>query len=906
MKREENRHARLMSGVATGVALFMTMSGVAFAQTPSDEEIIVTGIRAAIENAIEIKREETSIVEAVSAEDIGKLPDVSIAESIARLPGLTAQRLNGRAQVISVRGLGADFTTALLNGREVTSVGDNRGVEFDQFPSELLSSVVVYKTPDAGLVGAGIAGTVDLRTVRPLDSDERTLAFGARYEWNELGALNAGTEDTGYRLNAAYVDQFMDGRLGVALGLATMLSPSQAERFNTWGYPTSGPGGAAIIGGAKPYVQSNELERTGIIGTIEFEPTPTFSLTLDAYHSTFEETQTLRGIEIPLAWGEGTLQPGAVTSGGLTTSGQFNGIKTVVRNDVNFRDAETTLLGLNAEWDISDHWTLGLDVSHSAVDRTDQIIESYAGTGANGTGALDNIGFRSLGDAGFIFTSALDYANFNNIVLTDPRGWGGANQQAGYLNQPTIQDELNAIRLSATRSMDSDWLSSIEVGVHQSERSKSFVSDEWFLRLSGGAATAPIPTNVRLGATSLGFLGIPGMVSYDTLALLNSGVYTRFRNPNGDVLNKNWNVDETVTTGYVQFNIDSDYGRFPIRGNFGVQLVNIEQEASGFAVTSNGAPPFFSRLIVDGDEFFEVLPSLNLGVQVTDNDTVRFAVARTLMRARMDDLRAGRTVNTNPANVASTNPYAAFFSSNGGNPTLAPYMATGFDLSWEHYINDGEGYFALAGFYKDIETWIFPNVIVQDFTGFPFTGPTPATFLGRHDTRQNVSGGYIRGLEATLSLPLSVISPALEGFGVIASYSWTDSEITPSIGTPPNIVEIGAIPVPGLSEDVRNFTAYYERYGFQARVSWRYRSDFLGEVGGFANGRELRTVGEESVVDAQIGYRFEHGPMEGLSVVLQGNNLTDEDFSTYDNDPRLVRDYQRYGSTYMLGVSWRN
>src|SRR6185312_11814548 len=133
------------------------------------EGITVTGYRHSIESAIETKQNSTSIVEAISAEDIGKLPDISIAESIAHLPGLSAQRVEGRAQVISVRGLSPDFATTLLNGRELVSTGDNRSVEFDQYPSELINGVTVYKTPDAGLVGQGLSGTIDMQTVRPLN-----------------------------------------------------------------------------------------------------------------------------------------------------------------------------------------------------------------------------------------------------------------------------------------------------------------------------------------------------------------------------------------------------------------------------------------------------------------------------------------------------------------------------------------------------------------------------------------------------------------------------------------------------------------------------------------------------------------------------------------------------------------
>src|SRR5687768_12010911 len=144
------------------------------------QTVTVTGIRAGIESAISVKRDSTSIVEAISAEDIGKLPDVSIAESIARLPGLTAQRVAGRAQVISVRGLSPDFATTLLNGRELVSTGDNRSVEFDQYPSELMSGVTIHKTPDAALVGQGLSGTINMRTARPLDFPDPVVALSAR------------------------------------------------------------------------------------------------------------------------------------------------------------------------------------------------------------------------------------------------------------------------------------------------------------------------------------------------------------------------------------------------------------------------------------------------------------------------------------------------------------------------------------------------------------------------------------------------------------------------------------------------------------------------------------------------------------------------------------------------------
>ena len=249
----------------------------------------VRGFRASVETAIAAKRDHTSIVEVISAEDIGKLPDVSIGEALARLPGVASQRVDGRAQVISIRGLGPDFSTTLLNGREQVTTGDNRGIEFDQYPAELLGGVVVYKTPDATLVGQGLSGTVDLRTIRPLAHGRQSIAANARYEVNDDGALNSDASNKGHRVTAMFIDQFADDTIGVTLGIASQSTPLQQERFNAWGFPDIGDG-THVIGGAKPFAASNDLNRFGVIGTIEYQPSENFHSTLDLSYTDFNET----------------------------------------------------------------------------------------------------------------------------------------------------------------------------------------------------------------------------------------------------------------------------------------------------------------------------------------------------------------------------------------------------------------------------------------------------------------------------------------------------------------------------------------------------------------------------------------------------------------------------------------
>lgn len=881
----------------SSIVLAQAADAEAKAQEEAVEVISVRGFRRSLQESQNIKMFNSSIVEAVSAEDIGKLPDVSIAESLARLPGLTAQRLNGRSQVISIRGLAPDFSTALLNGREQVSSGDNRGVEFDQYPSELLSGVVVYKTPDAGLIGQGLAGTADMRLVSPLAHGERTVAVNARYEWSQISALNAGADDNGKRFSISYIDQFADNTIGVALGFATISNPMQIERFEAWGYADTADGNK-VIGGAKVYANSNLLERDGFIGVFEYKPTDSFSSTVDLYYSKFDETQRTSFIELPLFWGGAPLVNPTVENG-LVTSGGYTGVKGIVRNHGNFRDADLFSVGWKTEFKLSDSWDATLDLSHSSLDRTDLILESDAGTGPAGSGALDNLSF-AMSNRGPIFNSTLNYADPSLILLTSPQGWGGdiiPGGQLGYYNSPSITDDLNQVRLSARTMLENDNFDSLEVGLNYSNREKDKKADEFFLALPNGALSAPIP-NVA-GTTSLASFGIPGMVSYDPRQLIDTGALVRVRNPNADVLIKDWNVAEDVVTGYVKLGINSRVGEIPVTGNIGTQIVHTDQ--SSYALAASGTGINVSSFRIDGgDKYWEVLPSLNLNFEVGTGKYVRVGLARTMARARMDQLRASQDFGFNPAlnNSQATPEQNSPWGASGGNPALRPWIANALDVSYEQYFEDSKGYMAIAAFYKDLESYIYDQQVIQDFTGFPSGGEVPVINQGLATTPQNGKGGRINGLEFTLSASGAMIMPELESFGAILTGSWTDSSIQSNPNDP-------STPLPGLSKRVANLTFYYENDGFSARVSSRYRSDFLGEISGFGNGRDLRMIEAETVVDAQVSYSFS-GRYEGLTLLLQANNLTDEPFVRVEGeDNRRVIEYQRYGRTYMAGLSYK-
>ncbi|HMM67178.1 MAG TPA: TonB-dependent receptor [Dokdonella sp.] len=847
------------------------------------ETVRVSGIRAAIESAIEVKRESNSIVEVISSEDLGKLPDVSIADSLARLPGLATQRVAGRSSTVSIRGLAGDYGTTLLNGREQVSVGDNRTIEYDQFPSELINQVIVYKTPDASLVGQGLSGTVDLRTVRPLSFQERVVSLNARGEKNSLGKINADSDDLGSRVSAFYVDQFMDDKLGVALGYARLDTPGQSNRWESWGYPTNNEGIYAI-GGAKIQGTSRDSVRQGLMGVLEFNASEQYTTMLDVYYSKFDKAETTRFMETGLAWSGATLQNPGVQNGVVNT-GTFAGVRPVLRNDLNEGNDKLFAIGWNNHFTMSDLWSADIDISHSQADRHESILEMYSGTRA---GVTDNVDF-ALDPTGFpTFHYGLDYTDPNVIVLTDPGGWG----QDGYIKTPNIKDDLTSFRASAERAFNGGPFSSLEFGVNYSDREKQRSVPEAFLDLINDETT--IPANFLISPVDLGFAGVPGSISYRINPVL-AQFYTLRDNINADIVNKQWKVNEKVTTGYFQFNINSELGSVPVRGNVGVQAVSVDQSSDGFEVLqgdAGNALPFSG-----GATYTDYLPSLNLAFLLPADNTLRFGLGREAARPRLDQMRAN-----NNTSLAFSGENFGRWTRDGGNPELQPWIANALDLSWEHYFAK-TGYFSVAYFYKDLKTYVYDQTTAFDASGLPipdgYVGPTPDP-VGVYKRPANGSGGSIKGYELALSIPFDLFTPVLEGFGLSFNYSDTTSSIKRLGPDGPDE------PIAGLSKQVRNFSFYYENHGFQARVSQHSRSDFLGEVQGFGADRALVYIDGESVLDFQTGYTFgDDTALRGATILLQVNNLTNEPYREFFNDSGLTKRSEVYGRQYLLGVTYK-
>jgi iron complex outermembrane recepter protein len=896
-----------VSAIALGVALFVAAPVFAQdAEAPAEEEaegILVTGFRASLENAVNEKKKSDQIVESVSAEDIGKLPDASIGESIARLPGVTSQRLNGRSNNISIRGFGPDFSQTVLNGREQTSTGDSRAVEFDQYPSEIVSQVVVYKSPTASLVGQGLVGTIDIRTVRPLDYGKQVLAVGARGTYADLGALNSGSKKYGYRANATYIDQFADDTIGIALSASYVDEPYQLQEFNAWGYNSvSGPvrngtaTNAALIGGSKSFVTSTQLSRLGLNGTLQYQASPTVRMTVDGFYSKFKDDQSKRGIELPLgffAFGTTGAPADFTVNDGLIDTGIFRNVQGVVRNDIFERKADLYSFGYNATYEGDDGWKAFVDVGYSRTDRNELSIESYSGTGfGQALGATDTISFTS-GPSGTVFDPTLDYSNPALIRLTDPLGWGGGVvPQAGYYNNRIIEDELKQYRVGVEKELEGVF-SAIKFGMNYTDRDKSLTPDESLVRLRGGALELPIPAGELLRPTNLSYLGLGPIVSYDARNLIADGTLVLERNLSPDIPAKAYRVKEDLMTVYLQADIEQELGSGTLTGNVGVQAIHTDQGSSGL-VFAGGV----GRNVKAGASYWDVLPSLNLSMRFDSDFVIRFAASRQIQRPRLDDLRVAVSygISTNTAN--SPTGLAPFLDGSGGNPQLRPYRANSVDLNFEKYFGRS-GVISLQLFHKDVKSYIDRTRLAYDFAGYPVPVGLPlATTIGRLEASFNTGGGKLYGGELAVTLPFNNITEALDGFGVTGGVGYTKTKIEDAGG---NVDQI-----PGYSKWVANATAYFEKWGFNTRGSVRYRSTFLGDFTGFGGSPTRRTALAEMIVDGQIGYDFQEGSaLHGLSVYLQGQNLTDERFAAVGAARNQVIDYQIYGRRFLAGFNFK-
>lgn len=926
------------------------------------EEVMVTGIRASLMRAQSMKMENTSIVEALAAEDIGKLPDSSIAESLARLPGLAGERKGGRISGISVRGFKEDFVGSTLNGRELLGIGDNRGAEYDLYPSEIMSGAVIYKSSEAKLTTTGIGGTVDLRTARPLDVSP-TVTVNGSYEVNSQGSDNPEFDDNGNRYAVGFSQKFADDTIGLAMTYASTESPTNQRKYGVWGYDQDSATGRYSPSGLDIMAISSVLERDTVSAIFQYQPNEDLDIVVDALDIDYSDYGVIRGFIEPFS--VGTLTAG---SGPLDATGTQINANPVLRTDPKEILGSLQTVGLNVKYQISDMWSIKLDVADSESSKDDTRGESYAGLGRSGSLTNAQLGTRtfemSAGGVYFTGISGMDFSDFNAIKLTGPQGWGGSlaaeadvfasnvqkaagggvynyeNAQDGFLNSGHFDESLTTAKFEVVAELEGSFLTAVTLGAHFSDREKSKVNDGFFATSptypygnGTGVVDEVIPEKYRYGLADLTWAGLGQVVAYDGYAPYKDGYYyqTAAATLEPDRLGDSYVVTEEVTTLFAQADFNTDLGGFNVFGNAGVQVVDTDQASTGYVglvdETFSVDP---NRTAAGGASYTKVLPSLNVSAEVAENQFVRFGASKTISRARIDQMKASGFVKYDQ-NIdlllaedidADGTPWSKF----QGAPSLRPLESNNIDLAYEKYFSE-DGYISVSYFYKDLVNWTRESRGVIDFTNDVTNGGANYYIPAFHNKTVQTDGTY--GPNDVFLPAGTVVAPAqFMGFfsafedglkGSVDGYEVTAnvplnllSEALDGFGFAASGSFIDAklddgSRIPGQSDEVYSLTAYYSMNGFEIRVAGTDRSDFSTYQRGGSNKIESANRLGVRLLDAQISYDFSESDIEslqGLRISLQGTNLTDVDEEDV-NAQGIVTARREFGPTYMLNLNYK-
>jgi iron complex outermembrane receptor protein len=881
------------------------------------EEVVVTGIRASIQSSIEEKREATVVADVLSADDIGDLPALSIGEAIETIAGAATHREKGGASEIAVRGLGPYLGATTFNGREATNGSGDRSVNFSMFPSELINTVAIYKSQQANFVEGGVAGIIDMQTVRPLTFGRQRLQVEGRGIYQGYDKRLNDQNDLGWRGTVNYIDQFELGALGdigISLGVQRGESNNPEELYSassTWAAcrgdrpvavtancaevtPGSFASGAVPAGtpyylttGSRAFTQFNETDdRESEFVAIEWRPLDSLAVNLDYQNSTYEfieRRQTLNLSETMRGYGSSAVfdDRGVL----LSYSGNSTLESTpLYRNQIEEYEGG----GINLAWDVNDRLNIALDYGWSDTyrSRMDREVRMRSNaTDVNGApvpGVINGqrVNYTFDATSGYMPSITLDPL----FDVTDPDNFSAAARLRR--TEQVRNDEISATRLDFTYQLADHGITQLQVGARVAEHTFDDISQD---RREYNISSAPAIAAANLACRNSQFpqddflsdtdggTPISSWATFDSLCLFDNLLGTLDPGRNDDIRAiGNRDLTEDTTAAYVMATFATEFGAIPLSGNVGLRYVETDVESiglrGGFNVINN--PDGTIQLVSNGQftsETFEGgsekwLPSFNLASFTCVADSI-----------------ASVTAN--------------------GNPAIQPLMSWNIDLSAEFYLNS-DSLFSVGVFYKQFQGG-FENIVVNetyDIAGAPVTVPVVLTQTSDDESE-------ILGFELTGAYRFSMLPAPFDGLGMKASYSFADSTFETEdlrLGDQQDaftgVVQPGLIdPVDifGLSKHVASGSIYYEIGSLELQLIGKYRSSYYQQFVGAAS--QNRVVRNATVIDFRASYRL----TESLSLSFEGSNLNNEPRVEDMPIPGSVREVHVYGPRYYLGARYR-
>ncbi len=853
-----------LAGGASLAALAITpvhAQDAAAAQTEEDA-IVVTGIRASLAQAADIKREADQLLDVITAEDVGKLPDANVAEALQRVTGVQITRVFGEGQSVSVRGLQqvrveVDGRTLLgwsarLSPPENDQLGRSSGL--DSVPSSLFGRLEVRKSPLASQAEGGLGGTVNLVTPKPLSFKEPTISLRAQ------GVYSENSDKFEPAITGFATTKFADGRIGVMLAgeYQKRTSTTQAFERNNFLDRNYTAGGTTTVQQTPVLLQYEQFtvdrSRLGLNGAIQFEVTPEFTVTADALYSKLKTGRRQDFFAFRLPTGANPVA-NPVVENGMVVAGDANGTVTTagqIRNE----PTESFLYGLNGKYE-SDGLTIEADgyYSKGTIDQTIQIITLQGTAAVPGAFDFRDVTIPSL-TLGGTFDPA-DYASYNpanngvrsNRLLGLLEEWtgkldvayeaGGGVTIAAGVRYTDLHARSNAFRsqVTPTREEIEPYLRGVDAG--------DFLSD--------------IP-----GTFPNSFLSTAPTYDY----VFNRGQAAQ-PNPDPDGrstllpnLQRDYDFSEKTLAGYLMVSGEGEIAGISYKANAGVRIASTRLSVDSYV--NVGA---VSTLRNDRNRYTNILPSANIAFNVTDDFLIRVSGSQTMQRASIADLAPSTFFNATNLSVT------------GGNVNLEPPIATQADVSFEYYTGKSS-LISGAVFYKDVKNFIASFVTTGvdldlDDQGRELTFSRP----------ENLASAKIKGFEIGIQQFMDFLPSPLDGFGVIANYTYSDAE------------DNAGFPLVAVSKNSYNLVGLYEKGPFSARIAYNYRDEAVFE---FSQGRPS-FVGSRSQLDAQIGVDI----TPNIALSLQAQNLMPKKSATseYSNfNPTALNSYALSERRFSVGV----
>jgi len=909
------------------------------------QEVVVTGYRNSLAQALNIKRNSGVQVDTILAEDIGKFPDQNLAESLQRIPGVAITREQGEGRQITVRGLGPQFTRVRINGMEaLTTTGspDNEGgvnrtraFDFNIFSSDLFNSLTVRKTAEASVDEGSLGATVDLTTAHPLAFGRFVLITQAKGNYDDL----SGT--VGPQLSGLISNTFDDGKFGALasvswskrdyrdVGSSTVRwDEAQVLKTGTSPFGASPYGFASVLG--TPCVGTattlpaacqqadfalhprfprydyflDDESRLGLTGSLQWKPNDANLLSLDYLHSYYQDTRQEQYLEEPGLSGQGkctnpanTVSIGCISvlaedidPAGVMTSGTFSGVDTRVEDRFDRMHTNFNQVTLNGNHDLSDKWSLNELIGYSESQFTNPVQTTLGWDQYNQTVSYD-------------FSSRIPYLNFGseNVGATGPWVLTEVRERPQSTTNKFKNVELN-VRFAPNETVD--FTGGVQFKQYDFETTSfRLVNGETVTSSNAYKALQAVPigsyaqtldyahnagVNVPAGSTTT-------WATPDVFLAENAlGIYSNsslFALSTAGDLGDNVDVRERDYGTYLQMNWDTHLLSRELRGNLGVRVVRTNQFSQGYSST---LLPITANRTYDN-----VLPALNLAWSLRPDLLLRFAYSRDISRPNLTDVAASTAVT-----VSGTQ-----FNVKTGNPSIDPFLANSYDVALEWYPAPGT-LVSVAPFRKDVLSFSSTQTINTVFHGNPFgvpdslavqaCGATPgcgpdATWA--FSVPVNSPGGTVNGVELNYQQPFRFLPGFLGNFGVQMNYTYVTSTV--EYQTSPTTFVTGELT--GLSKHTANATLYYEDLSWSIRVSGAYRSRYLIRVPGQETGTDADGYDATFNLDASVQYNL----TKHFRILLEGTNLTDQYENEFNDTQRdLVYYYHHTGREILFGARY--